>query len=93
VLENFEARSLHMAASVARPKMSARGVTEAIRRAGHVENLPIIDGPSLDKFAPRALADALDQEIARALEIGWTKISIHMDLRDARSLSLFLRKR
>ena len=72
--------------------MSTRGVTEAIKRAGHVEKLPIIDGPSLEKFSARALADALDQELARALDIGWTKISIHMDLRDARSLSLFLKK-
>ena len=72
--------------------MSTRGVTEAIKRAGHVEKLPIIDGPSLEKFSARALADALDQEIARALDVGWTKISIHMDLRDARSLSLFLKK-
>lgn len=72
--------------------LKMRALQEAIKRAGHVTNLPLIDGPRIDKFDPYLLAEALDQEIARSVETGWTKISIHMDLQDARLLSMFLRK-
>ena len=73
--------------------MSSRGVEEAIKRHGGIHNLPVVDGPVIPRFDPYRLAEALDQEIARAGEIGWTKISLHMDVQDAMKLARFLRGR
>ena len=71
--------------------MDSRGVEDAIRRAGGVDRLPVVDGHLLERFDPGRLGTVLDLEIARAVEIGWTKISLHMDLADARQLARFLR--
>lgn len=70
--------------------MSALGVERAIQRAGRVEKLPLIDGPVVERFEPRALASALEQEVQRAMEVGWPKISLHMDVADAKKLALYL---
>lgn len=73
-------------------KGSVQGVEAALRRHGGVHNLPIVDGPIIPKFDPYYLAEALDQEIARSIEVGWPKISLHMDLLDAKRMALFLRE-
>jgi hypothetical protein len=80
-------RLLDAAAPVKRALGTVRGVQEAIGRAGGVEKLPLLDGPRLDSWTPRGLAKAIEQEVARAKMNGWTKISIHMDLRDALALA------
>lgn len=72
-------------------RASARGAEEAIRRAGGVGKLPIIDGPHIEKFDPKMLAKALEQEIQRCGEFGWSKVSLHMDVQDAFKLAKFLR--
>lgn len=73
-------------------KVSERGVQEAIRRAGGVDRLPLVDGPVVPEYSRRHLADALDAEIARCAEVGWTKVSLHMDVRDAMLLARDLRR-
>jgi hypothetical protein len=73
--------------------VSRRGVTEAIRRVGgDPTKLPLVDGPLVPEYDVRELARALDQEIVRAAESGWTKISLHMDVRDAMLLARDLRR-
>lgn len=67
-------------------------LARAIRRAGGADCLPPADGPKLDRWHPRTLAEALDAEIARCAVEGWPKISLHMDVRDAMKLAQFLRK-
>lgn len=72
---------------------SSRGVEEAILRAGgDPRKLPLADGPVVPEYNVRHLADALDQEIARAAQVGWTKVSLHMDVRDAMLLARDLRR-
>lgn len=60
---------------------------QSIRRAGGIEQLPIIDGPALETFEPCALAGAIEQEVSRARREGWPKISLHMDIDDALALA------
>ncbi|MGH9463094.1 MAG: hypothetical protein ACRD1X_17935 [Vicinamibacteria bacterium] len=72
-------------------KGTREGLYEAIRRRGHVTKLPDApDGPIIPAFHPRLLAGALRQEIERARKIGWTKISLHMDVEDAVALAAAL---
>lgn len=49
------------------------------------------DGPLLPTFQPKPLAAAIEQEIKRAGEYGWSKITLHMDIPDAVKLAGFLR--
>jgi hypothetical protein len=71
-----------------------RELEQKLREIGGVEKLgPAPDGPIVNKFAPGAIARAIEQEVARAKLVGWTKISIHMDLEDALALALALRIR
>lgn len=72
--------------------MQARAVHEAIQRHRGVSNMPVIDGPRLERFDPMHLAGALEQELARAAQVGWTKISIHLDVEDAMRLEQYLRR-
>ena len=53
---------------------------------------PQMDGPRLERWNPRLLADALDAELARCAVEGWPKISLHMDIADAMKLAQYLRK-
>jgi len=54
------------------------------------------DGPIIERFAPQALAEALEQEIIRTMAVyrdaPVMKISIHMDIDDARELAKCLRR-
>lgn len=69
------------------------GLRRAIHRAGGLTGLPEApDGPLLERWNARALAQALDQEIARARLMGWPKITLHMDTADAERLARLLRK-
>jgi len=52
---------------------------------------PAPDGPLLKTWDKRALAEAILSEIRRAKQFGWTKITLHMDLRDAKRLAEALR--
>ena len=47
--------------------------------------------PILERFVPEQLAWAIEQELEHAALIGWTKISIHLDLLEAALLARFLR--
>jgi hypothetical protein len=49
------------------------------------------DGPIVDEFDPIKLAQAIEQESRRAIEYGWPKITVHMDLPDAMKLAKHLR--
>jgi len=50
------------------------------------------DGPILPAFDAKALAHAIEQAIAQSADYGWTKVTLHMDLPDARQLAHFLRR-
>jgi hypothetical protein len=50
------------------------------------------DGPVLSAFDSTLLADALDSEVNRARDYGWSKITIHLDIPDAAKLAAHLRK-
>jgi len=72
---------------------SAAGVIAAIRRHGGLAKLPDApSGPFVESFDARLLADAIDQELARCAQLGWTKITMHMDVADAMRLASFLRR-
>jgi len=49
------------------------------------------DGPVVERFDPERLSDAIQSELNRATESGWTKITLHMDLLDAALLAKHLR--
>lgn len=50
------------------------------------------DGPIVPQFDPIALEQAIMQEVKRAGEYGWSKITIHMDIPDAVLLANFLKR-
>ena len=56
------------------------------------EDRPAPDGPVIEQFNCLALADAIEQECARAAIVGWPKVSLHMDIEDARLLAGALRR-
>lgn len=72
---------------------AAAALMRSIRRAGGVDQLPLIDGPVLERFHPRALAAALEEEVSRARANGWPKVSVHMDIDDALALARELMRR
>lgn len=51
------------------------------------------DGPVIPEFDARNLALAIEQEVQRAGQYGWSKITLHMDIPDAALLAQYLRKR
>jgi hypothetical protein len=65
-------------------------VAQLINRFGCLPEAP--DGPTLPKFQAKALGKAINHEIARAKEYGWSKITLHMDLPDAHLLAQYLLK-
>ena len=69
----------------------AQAVERLIRTYGCLP--ATVDGPIVLKFAPTALAKAIEQEVKRAGAYGWDKITMHMDLIDAVQLAKFLRNR
>lgn len=50
------------------------------------------DGPKLDYFDALKLSQAIEWEANRAAECNYTKISLHMDLKDALALASSLRQ-
>lgn len=50
------------------------------------------DGPVIARFDRNALAAAIECELSRASEYGFTKITLHMDLPDAALFAQFLRR-
>lgn len=76
--------------AITKVKEGAKGaVLRVIDRFGCLPDAP--DGPIVESFQPKALADALAQEIERSREYGWSKITIHMDIPDAAKLMHFLK--
>jgi len=51
------------------------------------------DGPLLLRFNAGKLGAAIERECARARVVGWTKITLHMDLQDAALLARHLRRK
>lgn len=49
------------------------------------------DGPILEHFDAYALGAAIEQEAAKAGIYGWSKITLHMDLREALVLASHLK--
>lgn len=71
-------------------KQGARIVEKMMQQYGC---LPAIgENTTLPKFNALELAQAIEAEINRSGEYGFTKITLHMDLPDAAQLSKFLRK-
>jgi hypothetical protein len=67
----------------------ARAVEKLIKMYGCLPDAP--DGPVLSKFNALELADAMEKELERAHEYGWSKMTLHMDLPDAYLLSQYLK--
>ena len=65
-------------------------VERMMRNYGCLPDAP--DGPVLPAFNPATLAEAIEKEIVRSGEYGWSKITIHMDVPDAMMLAKFLRR-
>lgn len=51
------------------------------------------DGPTIDVFDPQKLAFALESEVLRCAQNGWTNVTLTMDVVDAKLLARFLRER
>lgn len=71
---------------------STDAVREAIQKAGGADKLPILDGPTVEVFEPKAVARAIKSEVLRARGRGWTRISLHMELADALALARALER-
>lgn len=71
-------------------KTGARIVEKMMQQYGC---LPSIDGGGqvIPAFERVNLATAIEQELSRAGDYGFTKITIHMDLPDAAKFARFLR--
>lgn len=71
-------------------KQGARIVEKMMQQYGC---LPAIgENATLSQFNARELAQAIESEINRSGEYGFTKITLHMDLPDAAQLAKFLRR-
>ena len=67
----------------------ARVVEGLIQKYGCLPNTG--DGPIIASFAPKVLAKGIEDEVRRADDYGWSKITLHMDIPDAIKLAHFLR--
>jgi len=52
---------------------------------------PAPDGPAIPEFEPLALAQAVEHELHRCGMVGWSKVTLHMDVQDAVALAQYLR--
>ena len=68
----------------------ARAVQRLIKTYGCLPDAA--DGPIVPRFTPKAVAHGIEQEIVRAGDYGWSKITLHMDIPDALELAKFLRR-
>jgi hypothetical protein len=74
----------------ARQEAGQRRVAQLLREYGCIpQEAP--DGPIVTKFGPLALAQAIEQELNRCADMGWPKLTLHMDVPDALALAKFLR--
>ena len=64
-------------------------VENIIAKYGCLPSAP--DGPIVEHFDRVALAQAIESEVQRASLVGWTKITLHMDMLDAMQLARVLR--
>jgi len=68
----------------------ARAIEKLIQTYGCLPHTG--DGPILPCFQPKAVAKGIEDEVRRAGDYGWSKITIHLDIPDALKLAEFLRK-
>jgi hypothetical protein len=68
----------------------ALAVERMMQKYGCLPSAP--DGPAVEHFTPLAVAQAIEHELNRASEYGFTKVTLHMDLIDAALLARELRK-
>ena len=68
----------------------ARAVEKLMQQFGCLPSAP--DGPIVSTFDPVVLANAVEQEVRRSKEYGWSKVTLHMDLPDAELLVRALRR-
>ena len=55
--------------------------------------LPVVEGPRLESFDAAQLADAMQHEVERCFQVGYTHITISMSLQDAIAMVRYLRGR
>jgi hypothetical protein len=67
-------------------------VRAAARKAAKGELVLAPDGPVVERFEAKKVAAAIEQEIARSRVMGWTRITLHMDLDDALKLAHTLKR-
>ena len=67
----------------------ARAVEKLIQTYGCLPSIG--GGPVLDGFNSHTLAEAIEQEVNKAGDYGWSKITIHLDIPDASKLVQVLR--
>lgn len=65
-------------------------VENLIAKYGCLPTAP--DGPIVEHFDCIALAQAIESEVQRGALVGWSKITLHMDMFDALELARVLRK-
>ena len=65
-------------------------VEKMMQQYGCLPSAP--DGPVIARFDALELAQALESEMERSAIYGWSKMTIHMDMIDARALAAFLRQ-
>ena len=67
----------------------ARAIEKMMKQFGCLPDAP--DGPVIPRFQVQDLAAALQSELTRCGEYGWSKVTLHMDLPDAVALLKFLK--
>ena len=65
-------------------------VEKMLEQGGILPGLP--DGPRLARFNAAELAAAIEKELDRCKWIGWTKLTITLDVEDAHALLRFLKR-
>jgi histidyl-tRNA synthetase len=74
------------------PEIAKQQIAKLVNKYGCVPT-DAPDGPVITEFQADALGKAIEQEIARAHDYGWTKITLHMDMPDAFKLARYLRRK
>ena len=68
----------------------SKAYEEHVAKGGGLSPLP--DGPSIEVFGARRMAEALEVEVNRAGAIGHSMIRVSMTLDDASRLAAFMRR-
>lgn len=76
--------------SLTEQELKKHFVTKMLANGGKIPELP--DGPYLEEFDPLALSQALDAEVNRCMQQGWTKVTVSLDPVNAQKMAAFLRR-